>query len=59
MTAATQRLLDIPELKNAQQTELHPALNRAHVRFVGLGKTYDGKQGPVAALQGIDLAIQR
>ena len=39
MTAATQRLLDIPELKNAQQTELHPALNRAHVRFVGLGKT--------------------
>ena len=29
------------------------------MRFVGLGKTYEGKQGPVAALQGIDLAIQR
>ncbi|WP_236193023.1 methionine ABC transporter ATP-binding protein [Pseudomonas glycinae] len=60
MTAAIQRRLDLPELPAlAQRTELHPELNRAHVRFVGLGKTYDGKQGPVAALQGIDLAIQR
>ena len=63
MTAATQRRLEIPEPRplheQAQQTELHPELNRAHVRFVGLGKTYEGKQGPVAALQGIDLAIQR
>ncbi|MGF0241614.1 methionine ABC transporter ATP-binding protein [Rhodococcus sp. IEGM1300] len=58
MTAATPLRLDIPELKNAEHTELHPQLNRAHVRFIGLGKTYNGKQGPVAALHGIDLAIQ-
>jgi len=44
--------------QSAGQTELHPELNRAHVRFIGLGKTYNGAQGPVAALQGIDLAIQ-
>ena len=60
MTAAIQRRLDLPEPPAlAQRTELHPELNRAHVRFVGLGKTYVGKQRPVAALQGIDLAIQR
>ncbi|PWK43665.1 methionine ABC transporter ATP-binding protein [Pseudomonas sp. OV226] len=59
MTAATQRRLEIPEPHNAIQTELHPDLNRAHVRFIGLGKTYDGQQGPVAALHGVDLAIQR
>ncbi len=59
MTAAIQRRLDIPEPQKAEQTELHPELNRAHVRFIGLGKTYNGQQGPVAALQGIDLAIQR
>ena len=60
MTAAIQRQLDLPEPPAlAERTELHPELNRAHVRFIGLGKTYDGKQGPVAALQGIDLAIQR
>lgn len=59
MSAATQLRLDIPEQRNAQQTQLHPELNRAHVRFVGLGKTYNGQQGPVAALHGIDLAIQR
>jgi D-methionine transport system ATP-binding protein len=59
MTAAIQRRPDIPEPQKAEQTELHPDLNRAHVRFIGLGKTYDGKQGPVAALQGIDLAIPR
>ncbi|WP_416771305.1 methionine ABC transporter ATP-binding protein [Pseudomonas sp. RHF3.3-3] len=44
--------------REAEQTELHPELNRAHVRFIGVGKTYDGHQGPVHALQGIDLAIQ-
>ncbi|MEO6677302.1 MAG: ATP-binding cassette domain-containing protein, partial [Pseudomonas sp.] len=59
MTAAIQRRLDIPEPHNAEQTELHPELNRAHVRFIDLGKTYTGQQGPVAALHGIDLAIQR
>ncbi|MGE8187385.1 methionine ABC transporter ATP-binding protein [Pseudomonas sp. NPDC086278] len=59
MTAAIQRRLDIPEPKEAERTELHPDLNHAHVRFIGLGKTYNGQQGPVAALHGIDLAIQR
>ncbi|KPG98916.1 ABC transporter [Pseudomonas sp. RIT-PI-q] len=59
MTAAIQRRLEIPEPQKVEQTELHPDLNRAHVRFVGLGKTYNGQQGPVAALHGIDLAIQR
>ncbi|MCU1761977.1 ATP-binding cassette domain-containing protein [Pseudomonas sp. 14P_8.1_Bac3] len=59
MTAATQWRLEIPEPQKADQTELHPQLNRAHVRFIGLGKTYNGQQGPVAALHGIDLAIQR
>lgn len=59
MTAATQLRLDIPAPRNAEHTELHPELNHAHVRFVSLGKTYEGRQGPVAALQGIDLAIQR
>lgn len=59
MTAATQLRLEIPEPHKAVQTELHPQLNHAHVRFINLGKTYDGQQGPVAALHGIDLAIQR
>ncbi|POA20898.1 ABC transporter [Pseudomonas sp. FW300-N1A1] len=59
MSAAIQRRLEIPEPHDAEQTELHPQLTHAHVRFIGLGKTYQGQQGPVAALQGIDLAIQR
>jgi D-methionine transport system ATP-binding protein len=40
-------------------TALHPDLNHAHVRFIGVGKTYESQQGPVAALEGIDLTIQR
>lgn len=59
MTAATQRRPEVPEPQAFEHTELHPQLNHAHVRFIGLGKTYHGQQGPVAALQGIDLAIQR
>ncbi|BBP56728.1 ATP-binding cassette domain-containing protein [Pseudomonas sp. St316] len=60
MNAVNPRLRhQAPTLQSAEQTELHPLLNRAHVRFIGLGKTYNGAQGPVAALQGIDLAIQR
>ncbi|RON05265.1 ABC transporter [Pseudomonas brassicacearum] len=59
MNAANAQLrLEIAPSRSAEQTELHPELNRAHVRFIGLGKTYNGQQGPVAALQGIDLAIQ-
>ncbi|ALI01696.1 ABC transporter [Pseudomonas sp. FW306-02-F02-AA] len=60
MNAANAQLqLEIPPSRSAEQTELHPELNRAHVRFIGVGKTYNGQQGPVAALHGIDLAIQR
>ncbi|WP_434561236.1 methionine ABC transporter ATP-binding protein [Pseudomonas sp. R1-6] len=60
MSAVNARLRhEAPAPHIADQTELHPELNRAHVRFIGLGKTYPGTQGPVAALQGIDLAIQR
>ncbi|MCX4062984.1 ATP-binding cassette domain-containing protein [Pseudomonas sp. S1Bt30] len=57
MTAAhaQRRDLAVPP-RDAEHTELHPDLNRAHVRFINLGKTYDGT---VHALQGIDLAIQR
>ena len=57
MSAANAQLRDLGTLpRDAQQTELHPDLNHAHVRFINLGKTYDGT---VHALQGIDLAIQR
>ncbi|MGN8345329.1 methionine ABC transporter ATP-binding protein [Pseudomonas sp. SMV71] len=60
MNAVNARLRDEPATpQSAEQTELHPELNRAHVRFIGLGKTYNGAQGPVAALHSIDLAIQR
>ena len=60
MNALNARLRhEAPTPRSAEQTELHPELNRAHVRFIGLGKTYNGRQGPVAALHGIDLAIQR
>ncbi|WP_053214823.1 methionine ABC transporter ATP-binding protein [Pseudomonas sp. Q12-87] len=60
MNAVNARLRhEVPTPQSADHTELHPELNRAHVRFIGLGKTYDGAQGPVDALQGIDLAIQR
>ncbi|UZE18245.1 ATP-binding cassette domain-containing protein [Pseudomonas sp. B21-054] len=60
MNAVNARLRDeAPAPQSAEHTELHPELNRAHVRFIGLGKTYSGSQGPVAALHGIDLAIQR
>ena len=59
MSIATARVrLDEPP-PSASRTELHPELSRAHVRFIGVGKTYDGRQGPVDALKGIDLAIQR
>ncbi|MBJ2219679.1 methionine ABC transporter ATP-binding protein [Pseudomonas sp. MF7453] len=57
MTAANAQLRDLGHApRDAQQTELHPDLNHAHVRFINLGKTYGGT---VHALQGIDLAIQR
>ncbi|MNO41186.1 Methionine import ATP-binding protein MetN [compost metagenome] len=54
-----QRLEDDASPPSGQLTALHPELNNAHVRFIGLGKTYPGQHGPAAALEGIDLAIQR
>ena len=56
--AIARERLDQPQ-PGANHTELHPELSHAHVRFIGIGKTYDGRQGPVEALKGIDLAIQR
>jgi D-methionine transport system ATP-binding protein len=62
MNASAQRQLP-PEpdvqVGPTRQAELHPELNHAHVRFISLGKTYQGRQGPVNALSNIDLAIQR
>jgi D-methionine transport system ATP-binding protein len=43
----------------AEPLELYPQLANALVRFIGVGKTYEGAQGPVQALQGIDLNIER
>jgi len=58
MSAANAQLraLETPP-KNAEQAELRPDLNHAHVRFINLGKIYEGQTAP--ALQAIDLAIQR
>lgn len=56
--ASLQRPRPEPAPQSAVQAQLHPELNRAHVRFIGLTKTYQGQQGPVHALLGIDLAIQ-
>ena len=55
--AIARNLLEKPQ-PSATHTPLHPELNRAHVRIIGVGKTYDGRQGPVDALHSIDLAIQ-
>ncbi|MFB4391693.1 MULTISPECIES: methionine ABC transporter ATP-binding protein [unclassified Pseudomonas] len=41
----------------AREQVLRPQVNEAHVRFIGLGKTYPGQAQP--ALQGIDLNIRR
>ncbi|MDT3713518.1 methionine ABC transporter ATP-binding protein [Pseudomonas soli] len=41
----------------AEETALRPEVNQAHIRFIGLGKTYPGQVQP--ALQGIDLNIRR
>ena len=40
----------------AKEQALRPEVNEAHVRFIGLGKTYPGQAQP--ALQGIDLNIR-
>jgi D-methionine transport system ATP-binding protein len=62
MTASAQRALTLESAAAphaAEQAELHPEKQHAHVRFINLGKVYEGPQGPVPALQGIDLDIQR
>ena len=61
MNATVQRSLPLeePTPHSAEQARLHPEKAHAHVRFSQLGKVYEGQQGPVAALQGIDLDIQR
>lgn len=46
-----------PTRRSARQQALRPEVNDAHVRFIGLGKTYPGQPQP--ALQGIDLNIRR
>jgi D-methionine transport system ATP-binding protein len=58
--ASAQHLPDnTPSAHSAEQPLLHPELANAHVRFLNVGKTYVGQQGPVEALQGIDLTVQR
>lgn len=47
--------LDAPPLEAVRRV-LHPELNSAHVRFIGLHKTYPGQGAP--ALADIDLTIQ-
>jgi len=36
-----------------------PRQREVHLRFVGLGKTYQAAHGPVQALRGIDLEVRR
>ncbi|MNM58749.1 Methionine import ATP-binding protein MetN [compost metagenome] len=61
MSAATALLApeesSFAPLQQARQRALHPELGNAHVRFIGLGKTYPGQTAP--ALEAIDLNIQR
>ncbi|MDD2059426.1 ATP-binding cassette domain-containing protein [Pseudomonas sp. GD03860] len=61
MSAATtplaQQRQTFEPLQCAQQRALRPELGNAHVRFLGLAKTYPGQSSP--ALEGIDLNIQR
>jgi D-methionine transport system ATP-binding protein len=60
-TNVQRRLADTAGLvrQPAETLELHPQLANSLVRFIGVGKTYEGAQGPVQALQGIDLTIER
>ncbi|MBA6061099.1 methionine ABC transporter ATP-binding protein [Pseudomonas juntendi] len=46
-----------PLASTAREHALHPEINHAHVRFIGLGKTYPGQAQP--ALHGIDLNIRQ
>ncbi|PWB32593.1 ABC transporter [Pseudomonas sp. SDI] len=59
MSPATARQTALPfsPVQPAEQRALHPELQNAHVRFIGLYKTYPGQDAP--ALADIDLNIQR
>ena len=61
MNASLQRTLPPQSLTEPYpaQAQTHAARGTAHVRFSQLGKVYEGRQGPVSALQEIDLDIQR
>lgn len=61
MNASVQRTLPPESLTEPYpaQAQTHVARGTAHVRFSQLGKVYEGRQGPVSALQDIDLDIQR
>ncbi|WP_225923081.1 methionine ABC transporter ATP-binding protein [Pseudomonas xantholysinigenes] len=59
MSQASALRAPLPPTQTPRATEqaLRPEVNQAHIRFVGLGKTYPGQTH--AALQGIDLNIRR
>ncbi|CAK13168.1 methionine ABC transporter ATP-binding protein [Pseudomonas entomophila] len=59
MAQASALRAPIPPAEPHKATEqaLRPDVNQAHVRFIGLGKTYPGQAQP--ALHGIDLNIRR
>ncbi|WP_411383596.1 methionine ABC transporter ATP-binding protein [Pseudomonas sp. L7] len=59
MSSASALRAPVPQSTPAPAREqvLRPEVNEAHVRFIGLGKTYPGQSHP--ALHGIDLNIRR
>ncbi|MBC3420861.1 ATP-binding cassette domain-containing protein [Pseudomonas sp. RW3S2] len=59
MSSASALRAPVPQVTPAPAREqvLRPEVNEAHVRFIGLGKTYPGQSHP--ALHGIDLNIRR
>ncbi|AXA22821.1 methionine ABC transporter ATP-binding protein [Pseudomonas putida] len=59
MSSASALRAPVPHATSAPAREqvLRPEVNEAHVRFIGLGKTYPGQVHP--ALHGIDLNIRR
>ncbi|MCO7520551.1 MULTISPECIES: ATP-binding cassette domain-containing protein [unclassified Pseudomonas] len=59
MAQASALRAPVPPVEPHKATEqaLRPEVSQAHVRFIGLGKTYPGQAQP--ALHGIDLNIRR
>ena len=57
--ANSQRRLGMPLApRETDPPILRPELANAHVRLMGVGKTYQGEQGPVQALRKIELSVQ-